>query len=73
MLGFCNPQEQVYALFSKCGDIKRVIMGLSHVSAMVVMQTGSCLAVEASTEEISILVAFASWNTTPMSAPEWGT
>ena len=22
-------QEQVYALFSKCGDIKRVIMGAS--------------------------------------------
>ncbi|CAJ1384788.1 unnamed protein product, partial [Effrenium voratum] len=25
-LAFCTREEQIYELFSKCGDIKRVIM-----------------------------------------------
>ncbi|CAL1140539.1 unnamed protein product [Cladocopium goreaui] len=29
-MAFCTREEQVYALFSKCGDIKRVIMGLNR-------------------------------------------
>ncbi|CAK9022941.1 unnamed protein product [Durusdinium trenchii] len=29
-MAFCTREEQVYELFSKCGDIKRVIMGLNR-------------------------------------------
>eukprot|EP00434_Breviolum_minutum_P029088 symbB.v1.2.025728.t1/scaffold2516.1/size77141/3 len=29
-MAFCTREEQVYALFSKCGNIKRVIMGLNR-------------------------------------------
>lgn len=31
-LSFYTTEEQIYALFSKCGEIKRIIMGLDRVS-----------------------------------------
>ena len=30
-LSFFTTEEQIYELFSKCGDIKRIIMGLDKV------------------------------------------
>jgi nuclear cap-binding protein subunit 2 len=29
-LSFYTTEEQIYELFSKCGDIKRIIMGLDR-------------------------------------------
>ena len=30
-LGFLTREEQLYSLFSTCGDIKRIIMGLDKI------------------------------------------